>query len=383
MDKSAEIEIRLTKFLAEQINHAQTYFGYPEIPKNNDLSILGVSGLAKLHLNNAGDPYVQGNSKMHTKIFEQEAIAFVADLYRLTDYWGYITSGGTEGNLYGMYMGRDYFHVRGKTPMFLYSESSHYSIPKNAHLLNMHKETIASDATGEMDYADLHAKLVDIVQHRKDVGFVINLNIGTTMTGAMDELSKVYDVIDAVGIVRNDVFVHADCALMGFIYPFLEDSVDMFALGLNSMAISGHKFPGTIHPCGVFITQKAMHDYTFKDSSWVSYIGTNDSTISGSRNGFLALNFWYIIQKKGKAGFKHDAKTCIANATYLYEKLQSIGCTGVGYNRNQIIVTFDKPSDAIVQKYQLATENNKAHIVVMQHITQEGIDAFCDDLLAI
>jgi len=60
-------EIRLAEFLAEQIRNSVTYFGYPEIPQNNDLAILGISGLAKLHLNNAGDPSIHGNSKMHTK----------------------------------------------------------------------------------------------------------------------------------------------------------------------------------------------------------------------------------------------------------------------------------------------------------------------------
>ena len=117
-EKLTQIEIKLTRFLAEQIKNSATYFGYPEIPQNNDLSILGISGLAKLHLNNAGDPYVHGNAKMHTKEFEKEVLEFVANLYNLDAYWGYITSGGTEGNLFGIYMGRDYFKLKDKTPFF-------------------------------------------------------------------------------------------------------------------------------------------------------------------------------------------------------------------------------------------------------------------------
>ncbi|MEM9869475.1 MAG: hypothetical protein AAF765_17390, partial [Bacteroidota bacterium] len=57
MERLAAAEIRLSYFLAEQIKNATTYFGYPEVPENNDLSILGISSLAKLHLNNAGDPW--------------------------------------------------------------------------------------------------------------------------------------------------------------------------------------------------------------------------------------------------------------------------------------------------------------------------------------
>ena len=56
IERLAEAEIRLAHFQAEQIRYATTYFGYPEVPVNNDLSTLGVSGLARLHLNSAGGP---------------------------------------------------------------------------------------------------------------------------------------------------------------------------------------------------------------------------------------------------------------------------------------------------------------------------------------
>ncbi|MEM0932230.1 MAG: hypothetical protein AAGJ12_07180, partial [Bacteroidota bacterium] len=48
---------------------------------------------------------------------------------------------------------------------------------------------------------------------------------------------------------------------------------------------------------------------------------------------------------------------------------------------NQIIVTFKKPIPALVRKYQLATQEDLAHIVVMQHITKSRIDSFCAELL--
>ena len=89
------------------------------------------------------------------------------------------------------------------------------------------------------------------------------------------------------------------------------------------------------------------------------------------------MNFWYIIQKKGIEGFKREAETCIENAQYLYEKLKSFNYPDVAYNPNQIIVTFKKPQDAIVKKYQLATQEDKAHVVVMQHINRHKIDEFC------
>ncbi|BDD04525.1 histidine decarboxylase [Aureibacter tunicatorum] len=376
-EKLTQAEIRLTEFLAEQIRNSATYFGYPEIPQNNDLSILGISGLAKLHLNNAGDPSVHGNAKMHTKEFEKEVLDFVAKLYDLESYWGYITSGGTEGNLYGLYMGREYFTQKNKKPFFLFSSSSHYSIPKNAHLLNVDAFQVNCDGSGEMNYKNLTEKIKSINTKHKEYGLIINLNIGTTMTGAMDELSEIHNVLDELHIPKEDVYIHADAALMGFIYPFLSSKEDLFANGVSSIAISGHKFPGTIHPCGVLLANKSMHDATFQDANWIPYLEANDTTISGSRNGFLALNFWYIIQKKGVNGFKEEAMTCIENAQYLYNSLNEMNYPDVAYNADQLIVTFEKPCDEIVQKYQLATQGNKAHIVVMQHISKHKIDQFC------
>lgn len=372
-----EVEIRLAEFFTEQTKNTQTYFGYPEIPQNNDLSILGISGLAKLHLNNAGDPYVHGNAKMHTKEFEKEVLAFTAGLYDIDPYWGYITSGGTEGNLYGMYTARDYLKSKDHTPYLLYAASSHYSIPKNAHLLGVDQIMVKSEASGELNYQDLKKSIHQIISTREDYGLIINLNIGTTMTGAMDKLSEIYSVIDQLGVPPDRFYIHADAALMGFIYPFLACKENLFEMGVNSIAISGHKFPGTIHPCGIILVKETIHNKAFKKSSWIPYLEVNDTTISGSRNGFLALNLWYIIQTKGREGFRIEAEKCIENATYLYESLKSINYPGVAYNHDQIIVTFNKPSTEIVKKYQLATEGSQAHVVVMQHIDKHKIDQFC------
>jgi len=381
VERLAEAEIRLSYFLAEQIKHSTTYFGYPEVPENNDLSILGISSLAKMHLNNAGDPWVHGNAKMHTKEFEREALDFVARLYGIENrYWGYITSGGTEGNLYSMYTGREYFTAHSKKPFFLYAESSHYSLAKNARLLHLESKAIDAQDSGEMDYEHLQSVLSQLkTSEGTDLGIIINLNIGTTMTGAIDNLKKVNACIDESGIPRKNLLIHADAALLGFIYPFMENREVLFKNGVSSIAISGHKFPGAIHPCGIVLTDKAVHEIAFGDQ-WVPYVGTHDTTISGSRNGFLALNLWYIFQKKGYEGFKKEGETCIRNAKYLIDKLNAINYPQVALFPDQIIVTFKKPVQELVEKYQLATQDDMAHVVVMQHITKSRIDTFCKEM---
>jgi histidine decarboxylase len=381
LERRVEAEVRISHFLAEQVKNSSTYFGYPEVPENHDLSSLGISSVAKLHLNNAGDPWEQGNAKMHTKDFEREVLEQIAKLYGIEeDFWGYITSGGTEGNLYGLYMSREYFSRKQQPCVFLYSAASHYSIPKNAHLLGVNAHEIRQQASGEMDYAHLQ-EVLGSIDGLNETGIIINLNIGTTMKGAIDNIKEVKAQLAAFDIPQEQVLMHADAALMGLIYPFLEESEDLFAAGVTSLALSGHKFLGAIHPCGIVITRKKLHEASFGEQ-WVSYVGSQDTTISGSRNGFLALNLWYLLHVKGIEGYQKEALLCIENAKYLEKRLNEIDYPKVNVFPNQTIVTFQKPSQAIVSKYQLATEGNLAHIVVMQHITRSRIDNFIEDLRA-
>lgn len=159
----------------------------------------------------------------------------------------------------------------------------------------------------------------------------------------------------------------------------MENREVLFENGVSSIAISGHKFPGAIHPCGIVLTDRFVHEIAFGDQ-WVPYVDTQDTTISGSRNGFLALNLWYIFQKKGYGGFKKEGETCIRNAQYLRDKLNESEYPKVSPFPNRIIVTFKKPAQELVEKYQLATQGDMAYVVVMQHITKSRVDTFCREM---
>ncbi|MBU4460148.1 MAG: hypothetical protein KJ579_06240, partial [Verrucomicrobia bacterium] len=62
-----------------------------------------------LPLNNVGDPYAPSTYRAHTKRAECEALAWFADLTHAApdSFWGYVTNGGSEGNLYGLYLARE------------------------------------------------------------------------------------------------------------------------------------------------------------------------------------------------------------------------------------------------------------------------------------
>ena len=68
-------------------------------------------------------------------------------------------------------------------------------------------------------------------------------------------------------------------------------------------------------------------------------------------------------------GFKKDVDKCIKLADYATSKIE-----GSWRNRNSIIVVFPKPSKEICKKWQLASENNIAHIICMPGISKKTVD---------
>jgi histidine decarboxylase len=63
----------------------------------------------KYSINNLGDPFVASNYGVHSRQFEVAVIDFFADLWKIEkpDYWGYVTTCGTEGNLHAMLLARE------------------------------------------------------------------------------------------------------------------------------------------------------------------------------------------------------------------------------------------------------------------------------------
>jgi histidine decarboxylase len=341
-------------------DHLERFLGYP---CNTAYDYTEVLDYFKYNINNVGCPYVEGTYKVNTKEVEKQVLDFFADLWGFNkdNIWGYITSAGTEGNMQGLYVGRE---TLGKECVFYTSKDSHYSLFKLSRILCLNLCVIDTLETGEMDYKDFENKLLQNI----DKPALINANLGTTMKGAIDNTREIYRVLKKHK--KNDYYLHADGALMGFIIPFIEKDT-LFKRHIHSISISGHKFLGIKIPCGIFLMEKQFVD-TVKNN--VEYIGSVDCTISGSRNGHTPLLYNYIINKKGKDGFLQDINTCIYLAEYLVDNISS-----AWRNQNSITVVFPKPSNELISKWQLATQGDISHVVVMPHVTKEKLDLFIED----
>lgn len=362
-NKRQQLE-QLLKICQREVNY---FLGYPCMTEFDYSSLFP---FFQFPLNNVGDPYTPSNFHLHSHEFEQEVLNFYADLVDAPqdNIWGYVTNGGTEGNMYGIYLARELF----PGGMVYYSEDTHYSVSKILRMVQAKSIMIRSQKNGEIDYQDL-AETINI--HR-DVAPIIFANIGTTMKGAVDDIKKIHQIMQDRAI--KEYYIHADAALSGMILPFVDNPPPFkFSDGIDSISVSGHKMIGSPIPCGIVLAKKNNVDRIARS---VEYIGSYDTTISGSRNGISPLFLWYAINTRGVKGFREIARQCFKIADYAIEKFQREGIDA-WRNENSITVVFPRMSPITLQKWQIAVNKDHAHLITMPQVGKHHIDSILDDML--
>ena len=364
---SAEAQARLDALLAYFEEQGKRQVGYP---CNQDFDYSALTPFLDYCPNNVGDPFHQSNFRSNTHEMERDVIGRFADMMHIDreDAWGYITNGGTEGNMYGLYMGREMF-PDGVT---YFSQDTHYSVVKILRVLKMRNIMIKSQDDGQIDYDDLY----ETIRINRDSPVIFMANIGTTMKGAIDDVGKVRDILDDLAV--RDYYIHADAALSGMILPFVDDPQPYgFDAGFDSVAVSGHKMVGVPLPCGVALTKR---EYVARISRSIEYVGVLDTTLSGSRNALTPLMLWYAFERHGMDGFRKMVSECLDVAEYAVARFRDSGIPAWRH-KNSVTVVFPKPSEEVFRKWQIAPYEDIAHIITMPHVTRETIDEIVDDCL--
>jgi histidine decarboxylase len=369
------IESTLGNFKEQFDQRVPRVLGYP---CNQDFQYPEIIDFLKYHINNVGSTFdSQIPYPLNTHSLEAEVIEYLLELYGSTGldaHRGYITTGGTEGNFYGMYLGREHF---SKNCLFVFSKSVHYSIYKAANILDVEYRLADIDIFGEIDYNDF-----DNIVRNTNKNIVVVANVGSTMTGAMDHVDKLIKILDKHG---KNYYIHCDAALSGMMIPFLEKTIapalPCFKKNVYSIAISGHKFLGSPIPCGVVLADRECMD---KVTSNIDYIHSNDYTITGSRSGLSPLILWLALKKKDWNEQAKDVHHCIDLARYMQAELNLIidGRRAFIANEYSNTVVFPKPSKDLIDKWFLATQDEWAHCVIMPSVSKDIIDCFLDDIRA-
>ena len=364
---SPDDQQRLYDLAARFQSVRKTNIGYP---CNQDFDYSELAPFFAWSANNIGDPFGPSNYRLNTLEFERDVLVEFARLAQAEDgqWWGYVTSGGTEGNMYGLYVAREMF----PDGICYFSEDTHYSVAKVLRLQHTRSIMLKSQANGEIDYTDLRETL----RIHRDAPPIIFANIGTTMKGAIDNIATIRGILEDLAITA--AYIHADAALSGMILPFVAEPQPWnFAAGADSISISGHKLLGSPLPCGVVLARKKNVDRIARS---IEYIGALDTTIAGSRSAFGPLFLWYRLRTLGTAGVTEIVRRSLDLASFAEERLNDAGIPAWRH-KNSVTVVFPRPPASLMEKWIIAPKRDIGHIITLPHVTEAIITEFIADFL--
>jgi histidine decarboxylase len=376
---------RLNEFASTVMEEKTQQLGYPG---NQDVQLtefykwLINSGLDTAIVNNAGDPFNNTDPSLNALDFEREVIEFFGPLYGfdLDDLWGIVTFSGTDGNNHGIYFGSKYLEKKThQKPVVYVSDAAHYSNMRLTDLQNLDLVLVPSDEHGCMIPEEFEKLLV------KERPALMVFAMGTTFKGGIDDQEALNAVLAKYPSI--EVYRHVDAALFGGFLPYTEyrDAVDRTVHPFDSIAISGHKFFGMDEPAGLFLTTMEIKDNQNPYS--IAYLNGSMPMINCSRSAIAPLKFWWIIQHTGIEGFTEQAAGMLERAAWLKGELDKLGWAA-WLEPMSNTVYFERPPAEITEKYMLAPDYDErlggelSHIVVMQHVTEERLQGFLDDLSA-
>jgi tyrosine decarboxylase / aspartate 1-decarboxylase len=300
---------------------------------------------------------------------------------------GYVAPGGTETNIQAMWIYRNYFMKKKKASLseinIVYSEDSHYSMPKGANLLNLDSIVLETDPETRKIKQETFEKKIKNAIDKGICHFIIVLNLSTTMFGSVDKIVPITDFLN-----RNKISykLHIDAAFGGFIYPFTnpENEFNFRNPDITSITIDGHKMLQSPYGTGIFLIRKGYMQYVCTDEA--QYIPGKDYTLCGSRSGANAIAVWMILRIHSFNGWSVKMQILADKTERLCSKLQSMN---IEFFRNPFVniiaIKSQFVSKEIAEKYHLVADSYESDpkwykIVIMPHVRQGVLDAFINDL---
>jgi tyrosine decarboxylase / aspartate 1-decarboxylase len=218
---------------------------------------------------------------------EKEAVAQLAAMWGWRDCLGHLTSGGTIANLEALWVAGQ-THP-GKT--ILGSSQAHYTHSRISGVLQLPFETVAADAQGRMDLAQLQERLA-----HNDVGTVV-VTLGTTAMGAVDPLHEILPLARSAG-----ARVHVDAAYGGYfglssvLEPSARAAFDAVSQA-DSLAIDPHKHGLQPYGCGCILFRDPQVGRLYKHDSPYTYFSSaelhlGEISLECSRAGASAVALW-------------------------------------------------------------------------------------------
>lgn len=243
-----------------------------------------------------------------TRQLEYEVIQKLINLYKgqNENLEGYVTSGGTEGNLYSVWIGKAFVMQKYNLNQICLLKTSltHYSIDKACLMYSIKFSDVPLDRhTWTMDPQALEAEIKKRI-NKGVYGFIISLTLGYTETGTSDNLQKINAVIKKLKkqYKKITISIIIDAAFNGLIEPFLTNDFRPFiSKDIHIFSVDFSKFTAVPFPAGVVLYRKQLRKMIERD---VQFFPVPDNTLLGSRPGASAAAIWGTIHYLGISGYK-------------------------------------------------------------------------------
>ena len=283
------------------------------------------------------------NTSMHTyeispmaTLIEQEMVQTMARIAGFDAGEGVFTSGGSNGNLYGLLCARDWKlpgvqhdGLSGRTLVAFVSDESHYSVKMAINVLGIgldHLIAIPCDSDGRMDVDGLSQE-IDNQKRAGRIPFCVVATSGTTVRGAFDPLREIAEVC-----AREYLWLHVDAAWGGA--ALLSPKHRSLLAGIelaDSLCWDPHKLMGMPISCSVFLARKSntlarvcSHgdeaNYLFHEEN--SRVDRGRISLQCGRR-VDALKLWLAWKSLGHSGWQERVDRCMETAAELEAKVRS------------------------------------------------------------
>jgi len=269
------------------------------VSKPTFFSWIVASATNKKNVNNLGNPY-SNKLKNHDYIkkIEKEIIEWNKEIinYNKDDIEGYVSSGGSESNMFLMWMGREYLYKKYKqNPTLIISNYSHYSLAKAGRILDLQTVELKVSETSYSLDSNVLKSFVSTMIKKGQKTFLIPLTVGYSSTGTSDSIHKITSVLSRLKKDNTDIefFVWVDASAQGLVKSFLDRNYNPMSSELVcGYVVDFHKFGQTQLPAGVLLYKKEFRKYI---ETSIDYLSELDATLLGSRSGSSVVSIWTNI----------------------------------------------------------------------------------------
>lgn len=306
---------------------------------------------------------------------------------------GIFTSGGTQSNLMGITLARDWFcNVKlnhdvkafglpseyGKLRIYT-SSISHFSVEKSAHLLGLGYNSVVwvdVDDNQRMDLSSLKSAIEKDIENGLIPMAVVG-TIGTTDYGSIDPLEDINDICREYGLWFHGDAAYGSGLILSSKYSNRIEGIEL----CDSITVDFHKMFLLPISCGAFLLKdksnfealKLHADYLNREEDeedgYTNLVGKSMQTT----RRFDALKVWMVFQSQGRDNLSGIISKSVDNANFVYNELVKDDAFVVAVKPEISSVVFRLNSDCEVNKRVRRSLIHDHGIVIGQTILDDKV----------